>query len=195
VGQTVSENEHAAEELFRDLGYEPTHTSWILRIQLRPGRIPRPVLPSGYKFRAYRPGEDDSSLFALIDTAFEEWRGAHSEGMGFENWMACTLEAIDPDLVVALEFGSEIVGAAICRDYGPQAEGWVDQVAVERSHRSRGLGRALLTESFRRFAELGRSRCGISTDSRTGALSLYEHVGMTVARTYRRWTKSGLLRD
>jgi mycothiol synthase len=195
VGQTVSENEHAAEELFRDLGYEPTHTSWILRMELGSGRVAAPPLPVGYRFRPYRPGEDDRCLFALIDTAFAEWRGLTSESMGFENWIARTFGEADQRLVVVLEYGSEIVGVATCHDYGPEAEGWIEQVAVDRSHRGQGLGRALLAECFRRFAERGRLRCGISTDSRTGALSLYEHVGMTVARTYRRWTKSGLSID
>ena len=68
----------------------------------------------------------------------------------------------------------------------------MEQVAVENAHRGRGLGRALLEESVRRFWELGRRQVGVSTDSRTGALGLYEHVGMSVRRTYTRWMKQGL---
>jgi ribosomal protein S18 acetylase RimI-like enzyme len=134
-------------------------------------------------------------MFAVIDTAFEEWRGDSSESMGFENWAAQTLYALYSDLVVILEHGSDMVGVAVCRDYPSNAEGWIEQVAVHGSHRGQGLGRALLGECFRRLAERGRSSCGVSTDSRTGALALYEHCGMTVARTYRRWTKSGLSPD
>ena len=192
VGQTVSENERAAEELFRNLGYEPTHTSWILRMELGSSEVFAPALPAGYRVRSYQPGEDDQDLFGLIDTAFAEWRGLTSESMDFEDWRVHTLDEAESRLVVVLECESEIVGAAICHDYGPEAEGWIEQVAVDRSHRGQGLGRALLIECFRRFAERGQRRCGVSTDSRTGALSLYEQVGMTVARTYRRWTKSGL---
>jgi hypothetical protein len=51
------------------------------------------------------------------------------------------------------------------------------------------LGRALLQESFRRFKAMGWDRAGLATDSRTGALSLYEHVGMRVDRSYTRWVK------
>jgi mycothiol synthase len=192
VGQTVSENEREAEALFRANGYEATHTSWILEIVLGPDHARPPALPPGYRFRSYDPGVDDREVFTVIDEAFDEWRGPGSESMGFENWVAHTLHEIDAGLVVLVEYEGRIVGAAIDHDYGPDAEGWIEQVAVERSHRNQGLGRALLEECFRRFQELGRSHCGVSTDSRTGALSLYEHVGMTVRRSYTRWTKSGL---
>ncbi|OFW57887.1 MAG: hypothetical protein A2133_01425 [Actinobacteria bacterium RBG_16_64_13] len=190
VGQTVSENEHAAEALFRANGYESTHTSWILRVDLEGGAAPpAPSLPAGCHFRPYHPGEDDREIFAVIDTAFDEWRAQGSESMGFENWAVWALHDATPGLIVLVEFEGRVVGAAIGHDYGPEAEGWIEQVAVEKGHRGKGLGRALLEESFRRFWEIGRRQCGVSTDSRTGALTLYEHVGMSVRRSYTRWTK------
>ena len=191
VGQTISNNETAAEALFRANGYEYGHTSWILRVELEAPPSPI-VLPAGYRFRPYRPGKDDREVFTLIDSAFDEWRGLSSESMGFENWVASTLYKVPAELVVLIESGSSIVGAAIGYDYGEDVEGWIEQVAVEKAHRAQGLGRALLQESFRRFWELGRRQCGVSTDSRTGALGLYEHVGMSVRRSYTRWMKQGL---
>ncbi len=191
VGQTISENEKAAEALFRANGYEYGHTSWILRIDLSDPPPPT-VLPAGYRFRPYRPGEDDREIFTLIDAAFEEWRGLSSESMGFDNWVAAILYKVPPELVVLVDDGTCIVGAAIGYDYGADVEGWIDEIAVERAHRGQGLGRALLEESFRRYWALGRRQCGVSTDSRTGALGLYEHVGMSVRRTYTRWMKQGL---
>lgn len=191
VGQTISENEKAAEALFRANGYEYGHTSWILRIDLPVP--PAPIaLPAGYRFRPYRPGDDDREIFTLIDTAFEEWRGRSSESAGFDNWAASSLYPAVPELVVVIDDGTRIVGAAIGYDYGSDAEGWIEEVAVARAHRGQGLGRALLEESFRRFWELGRRQCGVSTDSRTGVLGLYEHVGMSIRRTYTRWMKEGL---
>lgn len=192
VGQTVSENEHAAAALFRARGYEPTHTSWILRAELGSDPPSAPALPAGCHFRPYRHGLDDREVFTLVDTAFDEWRGTAGESMGFEDWVVWALHGVDPGLIVLIERDGRVVGAALGRDYGPQTEGWIDQLAVDRAHRERGLGRALLEESFRRFWELGRRQCGVSTDSRTGALSLYEHVGMSVRRSYTRWTKRGL---
>jgi mycothiol synthase len=51
-------------------------------------------------------------------------------------------------------------------------------------HQGRGAGRALLDESFRVFRARGHRACGLSTDSRTGAIGLYEHVGMHVRKSY-----------
>jgi hypothetical protein len=36
----------------------------------------------------------------------------------------------------------------------------------------------------------GRRLVGLSTDSRTGALTLYERIGMRVRRTYTAWSKN-----
>ena len=139
------------------------------------------------------PGDDDLEIYQLIDEAFAEWRNADSESMGFENWVALHRCATwRRSSVVLLERGDELVGVAVGHDYEPEDEGWIEQIAVRREHRGRGLGRALLEESFRRFREAGRARCGVSTDSRTGALGLYEHVGMSVVRSYTRWVKTGL---
>jgi GNAT superfamily N-acetyltransferase len=68
-------------------------------------------------------------------------------------------------------------------------EGWVNQVAVRRDQRGLGLGRALLASSFAAARERGATRFGLSTDSRTGALGLYERVGMTARLTYTHWAK------
>ncbi|MCW2926312.1 MAG: hypothetical protein JWM86_280, partial [Thermoleophilia bacterium] len=50
----------------------------------------------------------------------------------------------------------------------------------------RGLGLAvqLLHEAFDRQHARGRTRAGLSTDSRTGALGLYQRVGMSVIREF-----------
>jgi mycothiol synthase len=191
VGQTISDNEQSAQTLFVSLGYERGHTAWILRTSLAEDR-PAPVLPEGYRFRPYLPGDDDPAIYRLIDEAFAEWRNADSESMGFENWAALYLRGLAPEAVVLLEQAGRLVGAVVGRDNEPDGEGWIEQVAVLREHRGRGLGRALLEESFRRYREAGRTRCAVSTDSRTGALGLYEHAGMSVVRSYTRWVKTRL---
>ena len=47
----------------------------------------------------------------------------------------------------------------------------------------------MLLTAFGWFYEDGRRVAGVSTDSRTGALGLYEKVGMRVVRQYTRYTK------
>jgi ribosomal protein S18 acetylase RimI-like enzyme len=85
--------------------------------------------------------------------------------------------------------GEELVGAALSDDHQGQDEGWVAQVATKASHRHRGIARALLQSVFAANHATGRRLVGLSTDSRTGALTLYERIGMRVRRTYTAWSK------
>jgi mycothiol synthase len=64
------------------------------------------------------------------------------------------------------------------------SEIWIDTLAVRRDVRTRGIARALLAAAFLRSFELGYATTGKSTDSRTGALTLYEKHGMTVRERY-----------
>lgn len=210
VGQTVSDNDRSATSLFEALGYERGHSAWILRRSLD-APIPAVVLPAGYRFRSYDPEADGPGIYALIEESFSEWRNADSEPMGFENWVAYALKGAREDFIVLLEHDPQAVvglpardahigalranalaGVSVGHDYEAQGEGWIEQIAVRREHRGRGLGGALLAESFWRFKQAGRTSAGVSTDSRTGALGLYERAGMAVVRSYTRWVKTGL---
>lgn len=191
VGQTVSDNRTDAVALFRSHGYEVSHTAWVLRIDLDEESPAVPSLPDGLAFRDLRPGDDDGEVFDVIDTAFDEWEGRESQG--FDNWVSSSLhrDEVVPELVPLVVDRGRIVGVALNFHYGidVDVEGWIQQLAVDKAYRGRGLGRALLQESFRRFHGVGYRRCGLSTDSRTGALSLYQHVGMYVRSSFTRYTK------
>ena len=62
--------------------------------------------------------------------------------------------------------------------------GFVDRLAVRADQRNRGLATALLVDSFAAARANGAERSELSTDSRTGALGLYENVGMQVTSTW-----------
>ena len=191
LGQIVSDAHATARALLVANGYEVGHVSWILRIDLD-HEIAPPELPDGLEIRDWRPGEDDRAVWRVIEDAFSEWPGRDEE-TPFEDWKATIAdhEAVRPDTTPVIVDGSRIVGVAVGMDYPSDSsnEGWVQQLAVARDHRGRGLGRALLHESFRRFRAMGWTQAGLATDSRTGALTLYEHVGMRVDRSYTRWVR------
>jgi mycothiol synthase len=191
LSQIVSDAHLSAIELLRAHAYEVGHVSWILRTSLD-GDIPTPSLPDGHAIRDWRPGEDDRAVWRVIEDAFSEWPGRDEE-TPFEDWKATIADhdAVRPDTTPLIVDGDRIVGVAIGMDYSSETsnEGWVQQLAVNRDYRGRGLGRALLHESFRRFKAMGWDRAGLSTDSRTGALALYEHVGMHVDRSFTHWVK------
>jgi GNAT superfamily N-acetyltransferase len=58
---------------------------------------------------------------------------------------------------------------------------------VRRDQRGRGIARALLVDAFERARARGASRSELATDSRTGALPLYQHVGMVVTQNWAHW--------
>ena len=181
VGQSVHERAADAVALLRGAGYEQTRTSWILDIALD-APPPPPMLPEGYALRAFVPGRDDRAAYQVIEDAFAEWPDRDPES--YEDWVAQTLRRpgfVPERLVLAVRGEDEVVGAMVLVD---DDEPFVDQLAVAREHRSRGLARALLQRAFAIGWSDGRRSCVLATDTRTGALGLYEHVGMTPRGTY-----------
>lgn len=181
VGQTVSENEAGAVTLLTSRGYASRWISWVLEIDLST-RPAQPRVPDGATIRSFQPGQDDRAVYRVIEDAFNEW--SDRTPTTFEDWSALTVgrSDFDPELVWVAVIDHRIVGVAL--GFAGGDEGWVQQLAVGRSHRGLGLGGALLHRAFMAFHDRGATKGGLSTNSRTGALGLYEHVGMGVRRTY-----------
>jgi ribosomal protein S18 acetylase RimI-like enzyme len=92
----------------------------------------------------------------------------------------------------------EIVGIALCYPdaNGNTDLGWVEDLAVKRSWRRRGLGLALLQHAFGALYHRGKKRAGLDVDagSLTRATRLYKRAGMYVQRqreTYELELRSG----
>ncbi|OLB77190.1 MAG: hypothetical protein AUI14_16805 [Actinobacteria bacterium 13_2_20CM_2_71_6] len=187
VGQTFTDNNRAAAELFQAHGYAPKDTAWILEIALS-AEPAVPELP-GITIRTYQPG-DDREVHRLIDDAFCEWPGR--DPCPFEEWVPLSIgrETFAPALSPLALDGSRIVGAVLSLDFQDEHEGYLHQVATHRDYRNRGIARALLYHAFAGFYRLGRRSCVLSTNSYTGALSLYERVGMRIRRSYTHYAKA-----
>jgi mycothiol synthase len=187
VGQTIPDTNAPAAELLSSNGYGVRWETWVFQKELD-AEPPEPSLPDGITLRTFDEERDARGTHDLIETAFSEWPD-RDPGFGFDDWAASYLKRtdFDPSLTFLAEEGPTLIGAALCQVYGD--EGWVGQIAVKRSHRGRGLGGALLQAAFREFHRRGLRTAGLSTESRTGARGLYEHVGMTVTRSYKRYSK------
>ena len=159
----------------------------LLRIDLGDA-TPEVTVPDGIELRPYQAA-DARAVYQVIEDAFNEW--PDREPTTFEGWAAHVIShpAFAPELSRLAFEGSELVGVALCDDYEGQDEGWVPQVATKATHRHRGIARALLQSAFAAFHATGRRQVGLSTDTRTGALTLYERIGMRVRRTYTSWAK------
>jgi GNAT superfamily N-acetyltransferase len=187
--QTISDRATEAVALLQRHGYGYGHTSWVLRIEHQQ-RPPEPELPDGIAFRAFVPGEDDHEVFQVIEDAFSEWPNRLPNT--FEDWYPMILgrESFEPWMVLlaADATSGEVVGVANVIDQDPDA-GWVQQLATKATHRHRGIARALMRHAMTIFWDLGKPGLEVATDSRTGALGLYEKVGMHVTMSYTNYAK------
>jgi len=182
----VHENE-AAHQLFRAQGYRPTRSFYRMVIDMEPSAPPpEPVWPDGIRARPYRLGEEDRAVHATLQEAFRDHWGV-VEGESFEEWFHWIEEdeKFDPSVCfLAVAGADEIAGVLMAR---PEWEGdpnfaWIDELGVLRPWRQRGIGLALLHQSFAAFHRRGRYRVGLGVDgeSLTGALHLYEKAGMRI---------------
>jgi mycothiol synthase len=185
VRQIVSDEDVAGAELLGTQGYVTLHTSWILEIDV-PER-PAVQTPEGIVIRDFESGRDDREVYRLIEDAFSEWPDRQPTAFGDWASRAIHREGFEPWMVPVAVDGDEIVGVA---NLVPSPEsGWVQYLATKASHRHRGIARAVLQHAFAMFHDRGRRSCGLSTDSRTGALSLYEKLGMRVMRSFTTYSK------
>ena len=173
--------------LLTSLGYRVRWTSWVLELPAGRRVLDRP-LPPGFTVRTARATQH-AAAHAVLEDAFLEWSRRPRETSadfeaavlrrpGFEPW----------NVRVALGTADQVVGVALvhlaCAEPDRAPAAWVPRLAIRADHRGRGLGQVLLADAFARAVEHGAEVCTLSTDSRTGALGLYEKVGMDVVGTY-----------
>ena len=181
VGMPVPQGS-ASDRLLAAMGYHVRWESWLL--ELPPGQEIEPQpLPPGYALRTALTDAERRAVHEVVEDAFLEWseraRSSYEDfeartvrRPGFEPWHLRTV--VDPD-------GATV---GVCWTSVNGATAYVAQLAVRRDHRGRGLARALLVDAFAGAREHGATRFELATDSRTGALGLYEKVGMRVVSTW-----------
>jgi mycothiol synthase len=176
------------DRLLEQLGYRVRWTSWVLKLP-EGASIPERELPAGYTVRTAEPGELRAAHDVLED-AFLEWSVRDRES--FEDFEAATTgrPGFEPwNIRVALDPDGAVVGVSLVLVSDNGSTGYVDRLAVRRDQRNRGLAQALLVDSFALARAHGTSTSELSTDSRTGALPLYERVGMVAESV---WVNRGL---
>jgi mycothiol synthase len=170
-------------ELFADAGYEPVGAGYRMEIDLVEA-LPEPEWPEGIAARLLEPGEErrayDVHMESFADTL-------DFYGFPYEQWRFWLFgEDEDPAFAILAEDGEEVVGLTICRERrgGDLELGWIHVLGVRPPWRRRGLGRALLLESFRELGARGKPRAGlgVSAENVSGAVRLYENVGMRIVR-------------
>ncbi len=150
-----------------------------------------PVWPAGLTSRPSRPGEERAVYDAYVESFADHW-GFVPES--FADWCTWNLGPNrDTSLWRLVQDDAEI--AALCMSVPSRGDdhtvGWVGVLAVRRPWRRRGLARALLLESFGLFRSIGCRRAGLGVDSEntTGAIALYEGVGMRATSRSDTWER------
>jgi len=162
-------------------GYEKAWEVWLMGIDL-PEEIPEPQWPEGITVRIYSGEEAEArEIKDLLDLAYAE--EFHHKPATFENWSRFMFEdpMFDREVWFVAVAEDKIVAAALNWD-----EGYVKDLVVHPEWRGRGLGKALMYETFGAFKRRGLPRVTLKTDSNnpTDAWRLYERVGMAKERTY-----------
>lgn len=184
VGMPVPEGS-PGDRLLEQLGYFVRWTSWVLKLPEGRTIVERP-LPDGYSIRTAEPSEHEQ-VWTVVEDAFLEW--SERERSSFEDFAALVWQrpGFEPwHLRVVLDREGAVVGVA--NTWNSETDGafetYVARLAVPKDHRNRGLAQSLLVDAFAEGRARGATTSCLSTDSRTGALTLYEKVGMEVTSTW-----------
>jgi GNAT superfamily N-acetyltransferase len=171
------------DRLLEQLGYRVRWTSWVLALP-EGAVIPERPLPEDYAVREATPA-DHEACWRVIEDAFLEW--SDRDRTPLEDWLARITGRptySSWNLRVVTDPAGEVVGACVIYLTEDGTEGYVDKVATRSDHRGRGLAQALLADAFAVARAHGATRSTLATDTRTGALALYEKLGMVPASTW-----------
>jgi len=160
-------------------GYRSVRTFHRMRIDLT-GPVLPVAAPAGIEIRPFRKSLDEPVMHQTIEEAFEgHFRFAPEP---HEDWVSrrMTQPGFDPGLWLIAWDGTDAAGCVLPYVFGDL--GWVRELGVRPAWRGRGIGKALLLEAFRVLERKGRRRVSLGVDSAnvTGAIRLYEDVGMRV---------------
>lgn len=171
----------AGDRLLEALGYRVRWTSWEL-VLAEGAEVPHREVPEGWTIRAATP-DDHEACWTVLEDAFLEW--SEREREPFDDFVARTIgrPGFEPwHLRLVADATGDVVGVTYVHPFGTM--GYVDRIATRRDQRGKGVAQAMLVDAFAVAREHGCTTSGLNTDSRTGALGLYEKVGMQVTRTW-----------
>ena len=184
----VITQDEAAARLLTGRGYEWARRFWHMEIELEVGTSAL-APPSGIHLRRLDPKSDLSSAHRILEEAFaDHWDYTPTP---YEEFLVeIADDDFDPSLwIVAIE-GDEPVGVLDGEAHSDR--GWIVELGVLRSHRGRRIATAMLREALAEFERRGlpRVRLNVDSDNLTGAVSLYERIGIKVVTSYDLWARA-----
>lgn len=173
----------AAADILQRRGYRRTHRDWVLRME-PDASLSRHALPPDVTIGAF--SEDDAiAAHSVIEDAFAEWDGRIARS--YADWR--TLFVDRPGVAVehfrVARAAGEVVGVAMVHDSAGTT--WIPQLAVRADRRGEGIAQELLAEAFAAGRERGCATGELSTSGLTGALGLYQRLGMRIVAEFQTW--------
>jgi mycothiol synthase len=174
------EPDAAARALFESHGYREVRRFYEMAIELTEEPA-APILPTGLVLDELREDEY-AAFYDVLNEAFAEHWEWHPDP--YDEWLERRKgqhrDEHGPVWFVVRD-GDEL--AAVTRnDVSVAGGGYVGAIGVRPAWRGQGLGKALLLRTFGEFWRRGTTRVTLDVDSEnaTGAVALYERVGMHV---------------
>jgi ribosomal protein S18 acetylase RimI-like enzyme len=145
---------------------------------LGPGLVVRPVTPDDLRTCWAVQQEAFAAHFDFVPGPYEEWRArlVDTETYRPRYWWLAEVDGVAAGLLIGQQH---------------EENGWVKVLGVLPSARGRGAGTALLLTAFAAFRADGAPRVGLGVDSAntTGAMALYERIGMRAEQRYDCWER------
>jgi ribosomal protein S18 acetylase RimI-like enzyme len=176
----AAEPDAAARELLESHGYREVRRFYSMAIELTEPPSAA-VVPTGLVVDGLRDDEYLAFYDALNESFAEHWEW-HPDR--FEEWLERRRgqhRDEDGPIWFVVRDGDEL--AAVTRnDLSVAGGGYVGAIGVRPAWRGQGLAKALLQRTFAEFWRRGTTRVSLDVDAQnpTGAVRLYERVGMQV---------------
>ena len=189
----INAKNEAGDSLLRAMGYTPIRYFWRMEIKLQE-MPPLVTFPDGIELRPFNKDEHAIAIWQADNEAFRDHWGSHDRT--YEEWSHQKFgnPNFDPTLWMVAWDGDEVAGFS--QNRVRMGIGWVGTIGVRRPWRGKGLGLALMKQTFGEFYNRGMKTVGLGVDAGnpTGATRLYQKVGMRAASehvTYEKELRAG----
>lgn len=183
IGAGLYRGEERMLAVYRAAGFEHGTSYWRMQIDLPPDHVAGIQVPDGVQISRVDP-QDDSVMATALRLRNDTFSGHHGHvDMTFDDYAEVWRNSTKYDPTAWWFAYSEGEPVGLClgdESRIEEAGGYVRTLGVTQATRGRGIARALLMTAFAEYARRGRScvQLGVDTGNGSGAVRLYESVGM-----------------
>jgi ribosomal protein S18 acetylase RimI-like enzyme len=186
----IQETQTKRQAQLRQRGFSPVRYFYRMQRELSEP-IAAVQLPGDLALRTYTPDLSEAVHAAFNEAFRDHWS---FDPVSDEDWQMFFVEraSFRPDLTYLVMCGNEVAGFSL-NGVSPEenarrgrSEGWIEELAVRRPWRKRGVATALLCAAMHAFKaeNLQHAMLGVDTENLSGALRVYERVGFKPVKRF-----------